>query len=195
MQRNTKKTFIAYDCVHNPRDLNVHTSISVRWRHARTAPLRAEDLSILETPCTPQYMGDSARGNNTEPEARWKQMRIRVQGEGSRFCMNRGEHHKNNSIYFEMERDVCHQRCFCEDDVVGATGMTCKDYTTRDRGGRGLWRVLFELFTPDPGAWLSRHTAAMPVIQLEKRTKTTVVPQISKNTQQAGGKWNKLAKR
>ena len=110
--------------------------------------------------------------NDTDPKAHWKKMRVRVQGEGSRFCMNRGRHHESNSIYFEMERDVCHQRCFCEDDVVGATSMTCKDFTAHERGGRGLSRVRFELFNPNPYAWLSRPSPAMPVIQLEEKRAT-----------------------
>ncbi|CAM9670358.1 unnamed protein product, partial [Pylaiella littoralis] len=79
-----------------------------------------------------------------------KKLWIRVHGQGSCFCINRGGHHESNSIYFEMGPDKCWQPCFCTDDTVGSSGKTCQNFSTGERGGKDLSSVLSKLFHSDP---------------------------------------------
>lgn len=97
-----------------------------------------------------------------------KKLWIRVQGEGSCFCGNRGDYHQSNSVYLEMGPDKCWQRCFCTDDKAGTSHKTCKDYSTGDGGGRKLSDKLLKLFTTAPAAGLSGSAPAMPAVHLAK---------------------------
>lgn len=126
---------------------------------------------------TREMLAKMARDNNTElPEAKkkchWKKIWIRVQGEGSCFCMNRGEHHEKNSIYFEMGPDMCYQRCFCTDDVVGRYfNKTCKNYSTGKVGGQKLWTSLRKLFISDSLLAAATNVPAMPTMFFPKPKK------------------------
>lgn len=49
---------------------------------------------------------------------------IRVTGKGSDHCMNKGEAHTNNLIYFMITNEFCHQMCFSRKDIIRSGGGT-----------------------------------------------------------------------
>ena len=54
---------------------------------------------------------------------------VRVTGRGSDHCMNKGDSHTNNSIYFLITPDYCHQMCFSrKDDIRSGGNTTCGKY-------------------------------------------------------------------
>lgn len=116
-----------------------------------------------------------------------KKLLIRVQGEGSCFCGNRGEHHDSNSVYFEMGPQKCWQRCFCTDDTVGASRKTCKEYSTTVGGGRKLSDKLSKLFTTD-------HQDGSPTTPVDKKPRTVGGDgrELSKEMQEKVAAWNVL---
>lgn len=96
-----------------------------------------------------------------------------MQGKGSCFCMNRGEHHEKNSIYFEMGPDMCYQRCFRTDNVVGKYfNKTCKDYSTTGKvGGQKLSTSLRKLFKIVSLLAAATNVRAMPTMYFPKPKK------------------------
>lgn len=64
-----------------------------------------------------------------------------------------------------MGPDVCYQRCFCSDDVVGRfSNKTCKDYSTSKVRGKKLTGPLMKLFGTDDSSEIS----AMPAMVFPK---------------------------
>lgn len=115
-----------------------------------------------------------------------KKLLIRVQGEGSCFCGNRGEHH-DSSVFFEMGPQKCWQRCFCTDDTVGASRKTFKEYSTTDGGGRKLSDKLSKLFTTD-------HRDGSPTTPVDKKPRTVGRDgkELSKEMQEKVAAWDVL---
>lgn len=64
------------------------------------------------------------------------QYKVDVTGDNCRYCMNKGDYHGGNRVYFEFRaatKQAAHcvvQRCYCEKDEVRKYG-TCKDYESR----------------------------------------------------------------
>ena len=53
---------------------------------------------------------------------------VRVGGEGSRFCQNKGHEHTSNSVYFCISKTGVYQMCHSGKDTVGSSGKVCKKY-------------------------------------------------------------------
>ena len=53
---------------------------------------------------------------------------VRVSGPGSTFCINKGDEHTTNSIYFCISEEEIVQKCFSRKDNVGRSGKTCKEF-------------------------------------------------------------------
>lgn len=67
------------------------------------------------------------RNNNIavgEKKVTWRDITtvIRVGGEGSTYCQNKGEEHSRNSVYFSLSQEGIRQKCF---------SRTCKGYHSR----------------------------------------------------------------
>lgn len=64
-----------------------------------------------------------------------------------------------------MRPDMCYQRCFCADDVVGRyVNTTCKDYSTVEAGGQKLSTSLRKLFKTDSVIAAAISVPAMPTM-------------------------------
>lgn len=61
---------------------------------------------------------------------------VRVSGPGSTYCINKGDEHTTNSIYFWISKNGISQKCFSRKDAVGTSGKTCKEFRSefRDMG-------------------------------------------------------------
>jgi hypothetical protein len=57
---------------------------------------------------------------------------VRVHGAGSCFCMNKGDFHRHNTVWFEVRKDGIRQRCFKRGDnrASSRNGQPCEDFTT-----------------------------------------------------------------
>lgn len=126
-----------------------------------------------------------------------KKLLVRVQGEGSCFCGNRGRH-ESSSVYFEMGPERCWQRCFCTDDIVGTSQKTCKEYSIGTDGGRRLSGELLDLFTPSSVTGMSRSPPVRPVMkfpQKKPRVSGRNGKRLSKEAQEEADYWDGQASR
>lgn len=137
-------------------------------------------------------------GEPVEPKKKChlKNLRIRVQGEGSSFCGNRGEYHETNSVYFEMGPDECWQRCFCTDDTVGTSQRTCQEYSTSARGGRKLSDELMALFKSSPVSGMPGSSISVARVQVpeKKRLWDQKGKTPSKKARKDYEKWDNMSK-
>lgn len=53
---------------------------------------------------------------------------VRVAGDGSTYCANKGGEHTSNSIYFRFTPQFCYQKCFSRKEDVRSGGKTCGTY-------------------------------------------------------------------
>lgn len=53
---------------------------------------------------------------------------VRVGGEGSKFCQNKGAEHTTNSVYFCISSKGMCQMCHSGKDTAGSSGKTCKKF-------------------------------------------------------------------
>lgn len=60
-----------------------------------------------------------------------KRFAVRVSGEGSTFCLNKGAEHTSNTCYFWITPDGISQKCFSRKDRIGLNGVTCQKFTSR----------------------------------------------------------------
>lgn len=140
----------------------------------------------------------TSNGEVAGPKMRFqlKKLLIRVQGEGSCFCGNRGGH-ESNSIFFEMGPERCWQRCFCTDETVGTSShKTCQEYSTGDDGGRRLSGELLDLFTPSSVTGMSRSPPVRPVVKFPKkkpRVSGRNGKRLSKEAQEEADYWDEQA--
>lgn len=68
--------------------------------------------------------GRAADGIVTEE----KSLLVRVSGDGSTYCANKGGEHTSNSIYFRFTPQFCYQKCFSRKDDVRSGGKQCGSY-------------------------------------------------------------------
>lgn len=57
-----------------------------------------------------------------------KSLLVRVAGDGSTYCANKGGEHASNSIYFRITPQFCYQKCFSRKEEVRSGGATCGTY-------------------------------------------------------------------
>lgn len=53
---------------------------------------------------------------------------VRVSGQGSKFCQNKGDEHTTNSVYFCISKTGACQMCHSGKDTLGLSGKTCRRY-------------------------------------------------------------------
>lgn len=53
---------------------------------------------------------------------------VRVSGNGSNHCLNKGTEHTSNSIYFWVSPEGIAHKCFSRKDVLGRSGKNCKNF-------------------------------------------------------------------
>lgn len=58
---------------------------------------------------------------------------VRVSGEGSKYCQNKGDEHASNSVYFCISKAAVWQMCHSGKDTVGCSGKTCKKYRSNSK--------------------------------------------------------------
>ncbi|CAM9154565.1 unnamed protein product, partial [Ectocarpus sp. 8 AP-2014] len=58
---------------------------------------------------------------------------VRVSGEGSKYCQNKGDEHTSNSVYFCISKVAMWQMCHSGKDIVGCSGKTCKKYRSNSK--------------------------------------------------------------
>ncbi|CAN0297776.1 unnamed protein product, partial [Ectocarpus sp. 6 AP-2014] len=58
---------------------------------------------------------------------------VRVSGEGSKYCQNKGDEHASNSVYFCISKAAMWQMCHSGKDTVGCSGKTCKKYRSNSK--------------------------------------------------------------
>lgn len=116
---------------------------------------------------------------------------IRVTGDGSSFCGNRG-YHATSSIFFEMGPDKCWQRCFSSDDIPGSSLKTCSEYSTGDRGGQRLSLALLKFFKLNSGS--SQPDPVMPTVHAIKKQRVlnNKGKRGSKETQKTKAFWSQF---
>ncbi len=56
---------------------------------------------------------------------------VRVAGEGSTHCANKGGEHASNSIYFRITPQYCYQKCFSRKEEIRLGGKACGDYRSQ----------------------------------------------------------------
>jgi hypothetical protein len=63
-------------------------------------------------------------------KARLKRLAVRVSGEGSSYCHNKGDDHTSNTVYFWFTPGYCCQRCFSKkEEIRPCGGVACGDYS------------------------------------------------------------------
>lgn len=60
-----------------------------------------------------------------------KSLLVRVAGDGSTYCANKGGEHTSNSIYFRITPHYCYQKCFSRKEVVREGGKPCGVYRSQ----------------------------------------------------------------
>ena len=58
---------------------------------------------------------------------------VRVSGEGSKFCQNKGDEHTSNSVYFCISKTEVCQMCHSGKDITGSSGKVCKRYRSQGK--------------------------------------------------------------
>ena len=107
---------------------------------------------------------------------------VRVSGQGSKFCQNKGDEHTSNSVYFCISKKGITQMCHSGKDTPGLSGKTCKRYRSASQAiPIALSKKLFpEEFGIDMGAMQSSlgsrgAPAAKPAKKFKKKkTKQSV---------------------
>ena len=60
-----------------------------------------------------------------------KSILVRVAGDGSTYCANKGGEHASNSIYFRITPQYCYQKCFSRKEEVRMGGKPCGHYRSQ----------------------------------------------------------------
>eukprot|EP00752_Nemacystus_decipiens_P015860 g14168.t1 len=112
---------------------------------------------------------------------------VRVSGEGSKFCQNKGDEHTSNSVYFCISKSGMYQMCHSGKDNVGTSGKVCKRYRSSCKDvGVDLNQKLF----PDEfGVDMQKVNASIakrPVVAGKRR-------RLSSKTRSSVTMWNRLA--
>lgn len=97
--------------------------------------------------------GGASQAVEDKPVSVERSLLVRVAGEGSTFCANKGGYHTSNSIYFRITPESCFQKCFSRKEEVRSGGnKPCGSY--RSVGvdlPRSVGRVLFpEVLVSEP---------------------------------------------
>ena len=53
---------------------------------------------------------------------------VRIGGDGSTYCRNKGDKHTTNSVYFCINEAGITQKCFSRKDTIGISGTNCKNF-------------------------------------------------------------------
>ncbi|CAN0232647.1 unnamed protein product, partial [Pylaiella littoralis] len=60
----------------------------------------------------------------------YKTIGVRIGGEGSSYCKNKGDKHTSNSVYFCMNSSGMYHKCFYRKDTIGVSGKYCKAFAS-----------------------------------------------------------------
>lgn len=60
-----------------------------------------------------------------------KSLLVRVAGDGSTYCANKGGEHTSNSIYFRITPQYCYQKCFSRKEEIRSGGKPCGHYRSQ----------------------------------------------------------------
>lgn len=66
----------------------------------------------------------------TESKTGVKRYFLNVRGEGSLFCLNKGDDHSTSTIYFVISKGGIRQRCFCVKTTDRISGKPCNGYSS-----------------------------------------------------------------
>lgn len=66
----------------------------------------------------------------TESKTGVKRYFLNVRGEGSLYCLNKGDDHATSTIYFVVSKGGIRQRCFCVKTTERISGKTCNGYSS-----------------------------------------------------------------
>ena len=113
---------------------------------------------------------------------------VRVGGEGSRFCQNKGGEHTSNSVYFCISKSGMYQMCHSGKDTVRSSGKVCKKYKSSVK--ELSVRLQNKLFPKELAVDVDKagpSLARRPVVGGKKR-------RLSRNAMHTVGMWSKLAK-
>lgn len=112
---------------------------------------------------------------------------VRVGGEGSRFCLNKGSEHTSNSVYFCIWKTGVYQMCHSGKDTVRSGGKVCKRFRSH---AKELSVVLQKrLFPEELRVDVDKAKASLarrPVVGGKKR-------RLSKGAMSTVGMWDRLA--
>lgn len=76
-----------------------------------------------------------------------KSLLVRVAGDGSTYCSNKGGEHTSNSIYFRLTPQYCYQKCFSRKEEARSGGKPCGIY--RSQGVPIPYDVSRDIFPED----------------------------------------------
>ena len=98
--------------------------------HMEEHDARSKIMIHLAKKCRPQYANLLFKdafyiesSNNT------RRYILNVRGEGSNFCINKGDDHTSSSIYFIFSQAGIRQKCFCKKDIARyPSGVGCNNW-------------------------------------------------------------------
>lgn len=107
-----------------------------------------------------------------------KRFAVRVSGEGSTYCLNKGAEHTSNTCYFWITPYGISQKCFSRKDRIGTDGVTCQKFMSRSvKISTSVRKALFpELEEPDNGVFNLGVVQEKKNISLPKRKKESMEP-------------------
>lgn len=114
---------------------------------------------------------------------------VRVTGEGSRYCQNKGDEHTSNSVYFCISNKGVTQMCHSGKDTLGNSGKTCRKYHSTPKDTTIALRK--KLFPGDFGLDMNEVNSQMNKRAGEKTV--TVTKKLKKGTKTAMLRWNTVS--
>ena len=114
---------------------------------------------------------------------------VRVGGEGSKFCQNKGHEHTSNSVYFCISKTGMYQMCHSGKDTIGSSGKVCKKYRSPTK--ELDVRLHNQLFPEELAVDVEKASASLAkrsvVVGGKKR-------KLSRKVRSCVGMWSQLAK-
>lgn len=99
--------------------------------HMEEHDARSKIMLHLVKKCNPHYANLLFKDAFYMETSGTRRYILNVRGEGSNFCMNKGDDHTSSSIYFIFSHAGIRQKCFCKKDTVRyPSGVGCNDWTS-----------------------------------------------------------------
>lgn len=104
---------------------------------------------------------------------------VRVSGQGSKFCQNKGDEHATNSVYFCISKTGICQMCHSGKDTPGLSGKVCKRYHSHAKDvpvalSRRLFAEGFGLNMDAVNAGLGKRGSVEVAVKKKLKKKTKV---------------------